>query len=360
MANSEISALPAVTTLTGIEAIPVVQTSTKKSTINQVIQYMDIARFGRTTGVIDRLIDYNGDTVSGNTVVTSWDDLLTTYPAASNTGMTAIVSNAGDNTVGIPFEAYSDGVEWLILGGDAMLVDDVPMKTITAPAATFVPGAGYTLSQGATPQETKIASAGVHGLTGAISVGAYINISASTGGSIPWTVGLYKITAITTDTTGTDITVLRDYNATLGQPTITLINNEIEVLRYHVPALTDTGSVSWDLHTKNTGTNGKRTRVKFGVLGVALASATEFYNTNDTTATQGRVLGGVRNYDGVTNKNVGFHSSGSSVSGVGTTTTAITTGTVQTNAGTDIIVSVHPTVANDVVQVIRFVVWVKP
>jgi hypothetical protein len=360
MPNTKISALTSATTLAGTETLPVVQsTTTKKTTINAIIQDKDIARFGRTSGVIDRLIDYTGATVSGNTIVTSWDDLLTTYPAASNTGMTAIVDNAGDNTVGIPFEAYSNGTEWLVLGGDAMLGDDAPMMTITAPAATFVPGGGYTLSQGATAQETKIASGGIHGLTTGISVGAYINISASTGGSIPWTVGLYKITAITLDTTGTDITVLRDYNATLGQPTITLINNEIEVLRHHVPALTDTGSVRFDLHTKNTGTNGKRTRVRFGVLGVALASATEFFNSNDTTATQGRLFAGIRNYDAVTNKNVGFHAS-ASTSGVGTTTTAIITGTVQTNAGTDIIVSVHPTVANDVVQVLRFVSWFKP
>ena len=362
MPNTKISADPAVTVLNGADIIPIVQSATNKIvSISDFIELLDLARYGRTSTVIDRLIDFNGDTVSGNTEVDSWADLVATYPAASNTGMSVLVKNAGDNTIGVPCTAWSNGVEWLIIGGDTMLTTTTPKMKLLSPAATFTPGAGYTLTQGATPQETIIASTGVHGFTTGAPSGTpqYIPITANTGGSVPWTVGLYKITNVPNTTS---ITVLRDYVAgagVMGNPTIALAGTEFEVLRVHLPPLTDTGAARWLICTENsTSVNTKETRVRFGAAGVAMASATELATHTDITGTTLVGIGGLFNYGGVTNTN-------STISNIAQLTTGSATGnpvnsSIQTNVTTDLIVTMLIATANEFIELRKATFWWNP
>lgn len=357
MPNTKISALTTATALAGTETFPIVQsTTTKKVTINKLIEDRDIVRFGRTGGVIDRLIDFNGDTVSGNTVVTSWANLLSTYPAASNSGMSVLVENAGNNTVGLPCEAYSNGVDWLIVNGEAVLYNNAIWKKIVAPAATFITYTFATANGGA---ETKITGAGVHGLTAAVAVGAYIRISANTGGTVPWTVGLYQITAVTDG--GSDLTVVNSFPGAglLGAPTIALAGTELEVERLHLPPLTDTGSFRGAISTENTGTSSKPTRIRFGDLAESIATADEVFLHTDTTATTLGGTFGVFNYDAVTNKNAGFHNP-TQVSGTGAATGNPSATTTQTNTATDIIITTSIATANDVVHIRKLTIWWNP
>ena len=364
MPNTKISALTTATALAGTETLPVVQsTTTKKITVNKVIQDMDIVRFGRTTGVIDRLIDYNGDTVSGNTVVASWANLLSTYPAASNSGMSALVENAGNNEVGWPCEAYSNGVDWLPVNGEVVLYNQPHMVRVTAPATTFTRSVtNYTFSAGATAQETKITCVGVHGLTAANAVGSYIAITGNTtvGASVvSWALGLYKITAITLDTTGVDITVLRDYVVNLHQPTISLAGTDIEITRVKIPPMTDTGSLRWELIGKHFGTNSKELKVRFGDSGVAIGTASTVLTHTDTTGTTLASYSGIFNYDGVTNKNECNHNS-TFVAGVGSGTGTPAVTTIQTNVTTDLIITGMVSVANDGLKLRKLLVRWNP
>ena len=365
MPNTKISALTTATALAGTETFPVVQsTTTKKVTINKLIEDRDIVRFGRTDGVIDRLIDFNGDTVSGNTVVGSWANLLSTYPAASNSGMSVLVENAGNNTVGIPCEAYSNGVDWLIVNGEAVLYSNAIWKKIVEPAATFTRAVtDYTFASANGGIETKITAVGVHGLTTAVAVGAYLPITASTNvgtQDIPWTVGLYLITAIDVDTTGVAITVLKDYVAgELQQPTIALAGTEIEVARIHLPPITDTGSFRWAISTENTGTSTKNTRIRFGDLAESIATADEVYLHTDTTQTTLGGTGGVFNYGGVTTTNAGFHNP-TQTSGTGASAGNPSATTTQTNVSTDIIITTSIATANDVVHIRKATFWWNP
>lgn len=357
MPNTKISALTSASTLAGTETLPIVQsTTTKKVTVDKVIQDMDIVRFGRTGGVIDRLIDYNDATVSGNTVVGSWADLLSTYPAASNSGMSVLVENAGDNTVGLPCEAYSNGVDWLIVNGEAVLYNNAIWKKIVAPAATFIT---YTFTIANGGAETKITGAGVHGLTTAVAVGAYIRISANTGGTVPWTVGLYRITAVTDG--GSDLTVVNSFPGAglLGAPTIALAGTELEVERIHLPPLTDTGSFRWAIATENTGTSTKNTRLRFGDAAESISTADQVYLHADTTATTLGGTGGVFNYNGVTTTNAGFHNP-TQVSGTGAATGDPSATTTETNVTTDIILTTSIATANDVVNIRKLTIWWNP
>lgn len=363
MPNTKISADPTGTTLTGTEVIPILQSATnKKTTINSIIKDLDIPRFHRTGGVIDGFLDWNDVSTTGGTEVDSWADLLTTYPAASNTGEMVLVRNCADNLVGIPLVGYCDGIRWRVIGGQALLAKEAPNLSVTSAAATWVGTYTITDAGGANAGKVKIASAGIHSLTTGVvinantALNAYICVTATTGGTVPWSLQLVRIIEVT-DT----LTLVLDYpyHASLGQPTFALANTEFEVRRLNVPALYDTGMLTWDLTVDNTGTNSKRSKIKFGAAGVSVASASSLYDTNDTTAATLRVMCGLENTGGVTNSQILFHSN-ATTSGSGSGAAAPTITSIQTNVATQVLITALITVANDMITFSRYSFYVSP
>ena len=112
---------------------------------------------------------------------------------------------------------------------------DFPLLTISSleavalvePAATFV-----TLTYNNNAGNVRLASAGVHGLTAAIAVGASVYVTWATGTGVN---GLYEVTALDADTTGVAITIDLPYVLGLGTPTVAVANTEVTLASVTVP-----------------------------------------------------------------------------------------------------------------------------
>lgn len=237
-----------------------------------------------------------------------------------------------------------------IRGSDGNIaVTDILQRThssvrvaLVEPAATFT---SATPSSAAAGADTLLTSAGVHGLTGAVSVGASIYISAGAG----WTVGFHTITAIAVDTTGTAIQVDTPYNGSMVAPTIALANTEVTVATIAIPVLGVNSYIAIDWSNSNTTSgNNKAFRVKYG--------GTTFLTLNNSTTISGRSSSLISNR-GSTNSQLGGLAVGSTV-GFGTSSVATATGAVNSSISQDLVFTVQPSVANEVVAHDRHIVSV--
>ena len=98
---------------------------------------------------------------------------------------------------------------------------------LVEPAATFV-----TLTYNDNAGSVRLVSAGVHGLTAAIAVGASVYVTWATGTGVN---GLYEVTALDADTTGVAITIDLPYVLGLGTPTVAVANTEVTLASVTVP-----------------------------------------------------------------------------------------------------------------------------
>lgn len=211
------------------------------------------------------------------------------------------------------------------------------------PAATFT---SATPSSAAAGADTLLTSAGVHGLTSAVSVGSSIYISAGTG----WTVGFHTITAIAVDTTGTTIQIDTPFYAGFGTPTIALANTEVTIKTIDVPPLLANSSLEVDSsYSYPSSGNNKTVRIKL--------NTTSFYGGVFTTTQSARQTTIIQNR-GSTSSQVGGVGTGL-VAGYGVQNQAIATGTVDTSVATTLNITVQPAVANEPITLERYIVYLS-
>lgn len=231
-------------------------------------------------------------------------------------------------------------------GGGAIVpaggMSGVPISLVE-PAVTFT---AVTPSSAAAGADTLLTSAGVHGLTAAVSVGANIYISAGTG----WTVGFHKITAIAVDTTGTTIQIDTPFDVGMGTPTIALANTEVTMASVLIPPLLANSMIRADATFDSTDTSAtsKAIRVKFGT--------TNYYSTGLTTQPLNRRVTIIHNR-GVTNSQVSGLNSGSPA-GEGSTAATLTTSSVDTSVPTLLIFTCQCSTPNVLMILQRYIVEV--
>lgn len=213
---------------------------------------------------------------------------------------------------------------------------------LVEPAATFT---NATPSSAAAGADTLLTSAGVHGLTSAVSVGSSIYISAGTG----WTVGFHTITAIAVDTTGVTIQIDTPYSASFGTPTIALANTEVTFATIAIPPLGINSYIETDWSTSWTSSaNNKFIRLKYG--------ATTFFQAPLTTSVGARTSILVSNR-GVTNSQISGLGTGNST-GFGGSTVATTTGSEISSGSLNLVLTGQPVAANEVIASERYIVLV--
>lgn len=212
------------------------------------------------------------------------------------------------------------------------------------PAATFTNVTPSSASGGA---DTLLTSAGVHGLTSAVSVGAQIFISAGTG----WTANsFHTITAIAVDTTGTTIQIDTPFDAGMGTPTVALANTEVTLTTLSIPPLLENSVIRISLTTTsndNSATN-KTFRVKHETTVFSSLALTTQPNNHKTIYIHNR---------GVTNSQVSGIGFGVAT-GDGNSSATPTTGTVDTSVATLLRFTAQPAAANLVMSIERYLVEV--
>jgi hypothetical protein len=98
---------------------------------------------------------------------------------------------------------------------------------LVEPAATFI-----TLTYNDNAGSVRLVSAGAHGLTAAIAVGASVYVTWATGTGVN---GLYEVTALDADTTGVAITIDLPYVVGLGTPTVAVADTQVTLASVTVP-----------------------------------------------------------------------------------------------------------------------------
>jgi hypothetical protein len=230
----------------------------------------------------------------------------------------------------------SDGTYWLPQNRKFLYDKQTSIVKYIAPAATFITLTPSTAAAGA---NTLLTSAGVHGLTGAIAVGAKVCVK--TGNGTVAAESFHTITAIAADTTGTTIQVGTPF-ASFGAGAVTLyVANEQVVLRtVPIHALTPTSSLeifsSWEF---TQSTNAKWTYV--------LLETTEFSAVNTASGTSD----GVATRTFITNMGAIDVQKGAVVAsnstGTGTSSEVPASGEVDTSSATTLKFACKPAVANE-------------
>jgi hypothetical protein len=220
----------------------------------------------------------------------------------------------------------------------------VPISLVE-PAATFTAAAPSSAAAGA---DTLLTSAGVHGLTSTVSVGASIYVSEGVG----WAVGFHTITAIAVDTTGTTIQIDTPYDVGMGTPTIALANTAVDIAIVTIPPLLPDSQVRWDVTltvSPDASAGSEDVNIRYGnqlMQGIALSG---------TTKTM-RYIGGFAN-KGVTSQQTNFFVAGTS-SVVGTSANAVNQYTIDSSIAQPLTFLVIPSMANSVVSLNRYLVEV--
>lgn len=210
--------------------------------------------------------------------------------------------------------------------------------SLIEPATTFTNASASSAAGG---NDTLLTSAGVHGLTSAVSVGSSIYISAGTG----WTVGFHTITAIAVDTTGTTIQIDTPFNAGFGVPTIALANTEVPLTTISVPALSLNSMIRTDVTFSATNSsNVKRHRQRLNGL--------EYSQTQLTTSPQNRLSMVVQNR-GDTNSQIAGFVLGNTV-GFGSTSAALVTIAADTSIPSVLTITGLVPVENEILTLERY------
>ena len=109
----------------------------------------------------------------------------------------------------------------------ALVLGSLAPVALVQPAATFI-----TLTYSDDGGSVQLDSAGAHGLTAAVAVGASVYVTWATGTGVN---GFYEVTALDTDTTGVAITIDLPYVTGLGTPTVAVANTVVTLASVTVP-----------------------------------------------------------------------------------------------------------------------------
>ena len=129
---------------------------------------------------------------------------------------------------------YDIGTQPNLRSFPALVLNSTTPVSIVEPAATFT-----TLTYENNAGLVRLVSAGAHGLTTAIAVGASVYVTWAAGTGVN---GLYAVTALDADTTGVKITINRAFVSGLGTPTVAVANTVLTLGSVVVPA--------WSIGTK--------------------------------------------------------------------------------------------------------------
>lgn len=255
-----------------------------------------------------------------------------------------MVNNPGGNVgygfgtvAGIPAEAYiyNSACHWK--NGRILLGIYAEALQLTFPAATFV-----ITSIADNGGSVKLIG-GVHGLSAANAMtGANASKVRILSGP-NWVPGDYAITAITLDTTGTDITIDYDYDAGLGNPVLAVVSasEEYEIARLKLPEMLTTRAKLITEGTTSTpvaGATNLRLKSYLGTTGAAYTSASLFANSNHTTAITESFHGGFQCQNSKSVQKTIF--AATAPTGFGTSTTAVLSLALDMSVSTDIIVTI--------------------
>jgi hypothetical protein len=129
---------------------------------------------------------------------------------------------------------YDIGTQPNLRSFPALVLNSTTPVSIVEPAATFT-----TLTYENNAGLVRLVSAGAHGLTTAIAVGASVYVTWAAGTGVN---GLYAVTTLDADTTGVKITINRAFVSGLGTPTVAVANTVLTLGSVVVPA--------WSIGTK--------------------------------------------------------------------------------------------------------------
>jgi hypothetical protein len=122
---------------------------------------------------------------------------------------------------------YDVGTQPMLRSFPALLIGQITPIGLVQPAATFA-----TLTYETDAGLVRLVSAGAHGLTAAIAVGASVYVTWATGTGVN---GLYAVTALDADTTGVKITINYPYVLGLGTPTVAVADTVVTLASVTVP-----------------------------------------------------------------------------------------------------------------------------
>jgi hypothetical protein len=122
---------------------------------------------------------------------------------------------------------YDVAVQPKLRSFPALVIGSVTPVSIVQPAATFI-----TLTYETNAGLVRLVSAGAHGLTAAVAVGASVYLTWATGTGVN---GFYTVTALDTDTTGLKITINLPFVSGLGTPTVAVANTAVTLASVTVP-----------------------------------------------------------------------------------------------------------------------------
>ena len=122
---------------------------------------------------------------------------------------------------------YDVGTQPMLRSFPALLIGQITPIGLVQPAATFA-----TLTYETDAGLVRLVSAGAHGLTTAIAVGASVYVTWATGTGVN---GLYAVTALDADTTGVKITINYPYVLGLGTPTVAVADTVVTLASVTVP-----------------------------------------------------------------------------------------------------------------------------
>jgi hypothetical protein len=195
-----------------------------------------------TTNDVDLLIPAGQSISIGNTGnEPSTVQLETAYPGQQwlYTTLTTLLNRAQtfgpygqDRTIRIQNRnaqvEYDIGTQPNLRSFPALVLNSTTPVSIVEPAATFT-----TLTYENNAGLVRLVSAGAHGLTTAIAVGASVHVTWAAGTGMN---GLYAVTALDADTTGVKITINRAFVSGLGTPTVAVANTVLTLGSVVVPA----------------------------------------------------------------------------------------------------------------------------
>jgi hypothetical protein len=235
---------------------------------------------------------------------------------------------------------YDVGAQPTLRGFPTLAIGSVSAISLVEPAATFV-----TLTYNDNGGKVRLASAGAHGLTAAIAVGASVYVTWATGTGVN---GLYAVTALDADTTGVAITIDLTYVLGLGTPTVAVANTQVTLASVTIPgwSMGVGGSMEVDaLFTLTNNATVKTLGMTFGGSAFLAAAA-----ASNTSASVQQIISNRGSSQLVTN-------SASSV-GHGLSTGANVTLTVDATVDQVFAITAKPATANNLMRLETFNLYI--